>query len=71
MASGIVHLSACLYGLFLTTFIVKLPKPKDEGPVDGDATIVALPQTLVRIPMQHIQPASDSADTKEDESGIR
>ncbi|TKX21434.1 DASH complex subunit DAD2 [Elsinoe australis] len=47
----------------------KIPKPKDDADPEA-AEEPALPQTLVRIPVQHIKPAPDSSDAA-DGSGVK
>jgi len=48
----------------------KIPQPKETDVADGEASL-ALPQPLVRIPVQHIHPAQTSTDREKDESDVR
>ncbi|KAG8628655.1 hypothetical protein KVT40_002520 [Elsinoe batatas] len=47
----------------------KLPAPKDNETIETTEE-PALPQTLVRIPIQHIKPAADPSNTS-DVSGVK
>jgi len=48
----------------------KIPQPKETDVADSEASL-ALPQPLVRIPVQHIQGNQASTDREKDAPDVR